>query len=102
MLVIPRVLALLKTINRYYQMIDRQLRDEGPIALGGLQPPIAVLPLECWDRLADKAARYSLLMSPEVIAIHLTKLENPDAEEHVGRLRRQWRQDVELPTKAPD
>jgi hypothetical protein len=63
LIVIPCVLALLKTINRYYEMIDRQLRDEGPIALGGLQPPVAVLPLQCWDRLADKAVRYSLLMS---------------------------------------
>jgi amino acid transporter len=64
-LVIPCVLALLKTINRYYEMIDRQLRDEGPIALGGLQPPIAVLPLQRWDRLAEKAVRYSLLMAPD-------------------------------------
>jgi hypothetical protein len=99
-LVIPCVLALLKTINRYYERIDRQLREEGPIVLAGLQPPIAVLPLQRWDRLADKAVRYSLLMSPDVIAIHLTKLEGPDAEEHVGRLRRQWRQDVELPAKS--
>jgi amino acid transporter len=99
-LVIPCVLALLKTINRYYETIDRQLRDEGPIALGGLQPPIAVMPLQRWDRLADKAVRYSLLMAPDVIAIHLTKLEGPDADEHVGRLRRQWRQDVELPAKS--
>jgi hypothetical protein len=44
--------------------------------------------------------RYSLLISPDVIAIHMTKLEGPDAEEHTGRLRRQWRQDVELPTKS--
>jgi amino acid transporter len=99
-LVIPCVVALLKTINRYYEMIDRQLRDEGPIALGGLRPPIAVMPLQRWDRLAEKAVHYSLLMSPDVIAIHLTKLEGPDAEEHVGRLRRQWRQDVEMPAKC--
>jgi hypothetical protein len=58
------------------------------------------VPLQRWDRLAEKAVRYSLLMSPEVIAIHLTKLEGPDAEEHVGRLRRQWRQEVELPAKS--
>jgi amino acid transporter len=64
-LVIPCVFALLKTINHYYEMIDRQLRDEGPIALGGLQPPIAVLPLQRWDRLAEKAVRYSLLMAPD-------------------------------------
>jgi hypothetical protein len=76
-LVIPCVLVLLRTINRYHEMIDRQLRDGGPIALDGLQPPIAVLPLQRWDRLADKAVRYSLLISPEVIAIHLAKLEGP-------------------------
>jgi amino acid transporter len=99
-LVIPCVLVLLKTINRYYEMIDRQLRDEGPIALSGLQPPIAVLPLQRWDRLADKAVRYSLLMSPEVVAIHLTKLEGPDAKEHVGRLRRQWQVEVECPARS--
>jgi amino acid transporter len=99
-LVIPCVLVLLKTINRYYMMIDRQLRDEGPIALGGLQPPIAVLPLQRWDRLADKAVRYSLLISPDVIAIHLTKLEGPDADEDAGRLRREWLQDVECPAQS--
>jgi hypothetical protein len=99
-LVIPGVLVLLKTINRYYEMIDRQLRDEGPIALGGLQPPIAVLPLQRWERLADKAVRYFLLMSREVIAIHLTKLEGPDAKEDVGRLRRQWQDEVEPPAKS--
>ena len=33
-LVIPLViLALLKAIKRYYEMIDRQLRGEGPIEL---------------------------------------------------------------------
>ena len=95
-LVIPSVLALLKSIKRYYAMIDRQLRDDGPIELG-LQPPIAVVPLDRWDRLADKAARWALLLSPEVIAIHLTKLEGPDAEEHVGKLGRHWHDEVERP-----
>jgi amino acid transporter len=98
-IVIPCVLALLKTINRYYEMINRQLRDEGPVVLDRLQPPIAVMPLQRWDRLADKALRYALLLSSDVIAVHLTKLENPDAEEHVGRLRRQWRDDVERPAR---
>ncbi len=98
-IVIPCVLILLKTINRYYKMLDLQLRDEGAIALGGLQPPIAVMPLQRWDRLADKAVRYALMLSRDVVAIHLTKLEGPDAEEHVGRLRRQWRDDVERPAQ---
>ena len=37
---------------------------------------------------------------PEVTAIHLTKLEGPDAEEHLGRLRRQWRDHVDRPLRS--
>ena len=41
-LVIPLVLGMLKTIKRHYELIDRQLREEGPIDLRGLQPPIVL------------------------------------------------------------
>jgi amino acid transporter len=98
-IVIPCVIALLKTIKRYYEMFDLQLRDDGPIALARLRPPVAVMPLQRWNRVADKAVRYALLLSSDVVAVHLTKLEGPDAEEHVGRLRRQWRDDVERPAR---
>jgi hypothetical protein len=84
-LVIPLVTAMLKAIKRHYELIDRQLRDEGPIYLSGLEPPIVLLPLERWDRLAEKAVRFALLLSHDVVAIHLTQLEGPNAEEHEAR-----------------
>jgi hypothetical protein len=96
---IPLVLALLKAIKRNYDLIDCQLREDGPVNLHNLQSPIAVIPLQRWDRLAEKAMRYSLMLSPDVVAIHLTKLEGPDPKEHLGRLRRQWRDDVEHPAQ---
>ena len=65
------------------------------LILGGESAARAQKPLKI--RLGVHA---SIMGAPDVIAIHLTKLEGPDAEEHVGRLRRQWRQDVELPTKS--
>jgi hypothetical protein len=98
-LVIPCVLALLKATKRHYDMIDRLLREEGPIDLRGSKPPIVVIPIERWDRLAEKAIRYGLLLSREVTAIHLTRLEGPDADEHEGRLRREWREEVEDPVR---
>jgi amino acid transporter len=99
-LVVPCVIALLKAVKRHYDMIDRLLREEGPIELRGLQRrPIVVIPLERWDRLSEKAVRYGLLLSEEVTAIHLTRLEGPDAKEHAGRLRRQWRDEVERPAR---
>ena len=98
-LMIPCVLALLKLTKRYYTQIDRQLVEEGPIDLDDTRPPIVVVPIAGWDRLADRAVRYGLRLSPEVVAVHLTRLEGPEAEEHAGRLRRRWRNDVERPAR---
>ena len=56
-LVIPLVIAMLKAIRRHYDLIDRQLRENGSIDLRGLEPPIVLIPLERCDRLAEKAMR---------------------------------------------
>src|SRR5215469_1188599 len=99
-LVIPLVIAMLKAIRHHYDLIDRQLREDGSIDLRGLEPPIVLIPLERCDRLAEKAVRFALLLSHDVIAIHLTKLEGPDAEEQEGALRRQWRDEIERPARS--
>ena len=44
--------------------------------------------------------RYGLTVSREVTAIHLTRLEGPDAKEHEGKLGRQWKEEVEHPVRA--
>jgi amino acid transporter len=98
-LVVPCVIVLLKTIKRYYGAVDRRLRGAGPIELGRLKRPIAIVPLRRWDRLAEKALQYSLLLSRDIIAVHLTRLDDAD---HAGRereLRRKWRLDVEEPAR---
>src|SRR5438067_4090600 len=99
-LTIPCVLALLKLTKRYYAQIDRQLMEEGPIALDDVTPPIVIVPIGEWNRLAERALRYALRLSSEVIALHLTRLEGPDAEEDAEQLRRRWRRDVERPAHA--
>jgi amino acid permease-like protein len=99
-LVISGAIAILKAIKRHYELIDRQLREHGPIELRGLQPPVVLIPLERWDRLAEKAVRFAPFLSHVVVAIHLTKLEGPDAEEHEEILRRQWREEVEGPVPS--
>jgi amino acid transporter len=99
-LVIPCVLLLLKLIRHYYDTIDRQLRQAGALDLRPRQQPIVITAIERWDRLAEKAVRTALLLSPEVHAVHLTRLEGPDADEQLGQLRRQWREEVERPARA--
>src|SRR5207237_2753224 len=99
-LTIPCVLALLRLIKRYYAQINRQLRDEGPIVFDDLAPPVVIVPIGEWNRLAERALRYAMRLSREVVAVHLTRLEGPEAEEHAERRRRSWRDDVERPARA--
>jgi amino acid transporter len=99
-LTIPCVLALLRLTKRYYTQIDRQLMEEGPVSFDDVTPPVVIVPIRDWNRLAERAVRYAMRLSQEVIAVHLTRLEGPDAEEHAERLRRRWRHDVERPARA--
>jgi len=99
-LTIPLVLALLKLIKQYYTQIDRQLREAGAIALDDVAPPIVIVPIRGWDRLAERAVCYALRLSNDIVAVHLTRLEGPDAEESAERLRRNWAHEVERPARA--
>jgi amino acid transporter len=95
---LPCVLILLKTIKHYYVIVDRQLREEGPLSVDRRRSPIVIVPMRRWDRLAEKTLRYSLLLSQHIIAIHLTHLDDGGGDGE-ARLRRQWRRDVERPTR---
>ncbi len=98
-LVIPFVILLLRMTKRYYAELDAQLRDEGRLDLRFREPPIVLVVTDTWSRLTDRAVQFALQLSPDVIAVHLTKLGGPDVQEQCRLLRQQWSDDVEAPAK---
>lgn len=99
MLVIPCVIILLLIVKRYYAELDAQLRENGPIKLTQLDPPIVLITTQGWNRLTDQALQFALRLSPDVVAVHLVHLAGPDVDERKQTLRQRWAEDVELPTK---
>jgi amino acid transporter len=99
-LVIPCVILLLKMIRSYYGELDARLRESGPLHLRRVDPPIVIVATQEWNKLTDKALAFALTISPDVLAVHLTHLEGPDAEEKGRDLRNQWSKDVERPARA--
>jgi amino acid transporter len=99
-LVVPGVIVLLKSIKRYYSSLDQQIRDEQPLDVRGLQPPVVVVAIQDWNQLADKALRFALSLSPDVSAVHLTALSGPDIDEKEDELRARWKKYVEQPVRA--
>ena len=63
-------------------------------------PPSAIVPVERWDRLAQRALQVAARLSPDVLALHLTDLEGPEVHEHEAWLRRDWACFVERPAIA--
>jgi len=100
MVAIPCVILLHKSIKRYYVGIDDHLRDEGPIEFHQRKPPIVLVPVREWNRLADKALGLAMELSSDVTAVRLAALEGPDVKEEELTLRKQWAKDVEEPARA--
>jgi amino acid transporter len=97
---IPLVIVLLKSIHRYYARLSAELREEAPIRLEDIDPPTVVIVTEAWNRLSEKAVRFALTISPDVVAVHLVKLEGPERDKAAEELRRRWHREVVEPVKA--
>lgn len=99
LLAIPSLIGLFKVIRGYYDRVDRELWEPRPLDLTANDPPVVVIPTETWNKLTRKALRFGMMLSPEVIAIHLSALEGNDAGQETATLRRQWDVDVEQPAR---
>ncbi|MGE5610065.1 MAG: APC family permease [Bacillota bacterium] len=96
-LAIPTLLTLFKVVNHHYQKLEAQTAAHRPLDLEHNQPPVVLVPTRGWDRLTEKALRFSMWLSTDVIAVHLSNLSGEEAEEQ--QVRRQWIVDVEVPAR---
>ncbi|MGE5755617.1 MAG: APC family permease [Planctomycetaceae bacterium] len=98
-LALPALLTLFKQVKRHYLRVARKLRTRGPLDLGHNEPPVVIIPTEGWNKLTDKALRFALRLSPDVISVHLTDVEGDETDDCVRTLREQWAEDVEQPAR---
>lgn len=99
LLVIPGVIFLLKIIKQYYVELDAQLREDAPLRLGSSESPVVVVVTQGWNKLTDRALEFSVGLSPDIIAVHLTSLAGPAEEENRRALRERWAKHVEEPAR---
>ncbi|HEV2175741.1 MAG TPA: APC family permease [Terriglobia bacterium] len=94
-LLIPALMLLMVSVRRHYHRVELEIANPGPLNLSERQPPLVVVPIVRWDKLAAKGLQFALTLSPEVQALHV------DAEEgdEVEPLREKWRRFVEGPAR---
>ena len=98
-IVIPCTLGVLRAVHRYYGDLDRHVLQGSHRRINARDhtPPVTIVPIARWDRLSRKAVEYALRLSPDVMALHVTTLEGPEADHEEQRLRREWREFVQQP-----
>jgi amino acid transporter len=96
---IPALYTLFRMVKRHYLRVARQIRLNEPLELDeGRDPPVIVLPTEGWNRLTEKSLDLALRLSPDVRAVHLSKLDG-DEDDRDERLRKQWQVEAVEPAE---
>ena len=70
-LVIPSLCALMVAVERHYQRLERETATDAPLEIRGLTPPLVVVPLQRWSRVADRALCFAYTLSPEITVLHI-------------------------------
>ncbi len=95
LILIPCVLWLFGQVKGHYDHVKVETSCTRPLDLADLQPPILVVPVKSWNTISEKALRFALKLSPEVMAVHISS-DEAEAE----HLQEQWKTYVLTPLEG--
>jgi amino acid transporter len=91
-LLMPLLLGAMISVRRHYDAVARQVDAPLEFDPGKPNPPLVVLPVQRWNKIAAKALRFSLNLSADVRAVHI---ECPESE----ALVKEWQAQVARPAR---
>ncbi|KAG8526636.1 uncharacterized protein KY384_008065 [Bacidia gigantensis] len=94
LLIVPAALMLFHQTRRHYDHVAEDTNCPRPLNLTGMEPPLVVVPIKTWNTISEKALRFALGLSPDIVVVHIS------ANEAEGfQLRMQWEKYVEEPIR---
>ena len=96
-LAIPALILLMSAVHRHYDGIQRETECPTPANLKNLVPPLVVLPLQRWSKLAEKALRFGYVLSPDMVVLHIATTEDQQQDPGKDDLTNLWDEYIEKP-----
>jgi hypothetical protein len=93
-LLIPLLLAFMIGVRRHYIAVEKEIELHTAWDLTHLQPPIVIVPLREWSKIAEKALCFAINLSTEVHAVQVKSVDDK-----VDDLRDKWERLVETPAQ---
>ncbi len=91
MLLIPFMLTIMLAVKRHYNRVERETSGADILPTDKLNSPIVIIPMEKWTKISQKAVRFGLTISDDVVAAHV------DYDEDDCGLAMKWKEYVEAP-----
>lgn len=76
-LLVPLLIGIMLGVKRHYTRVKREMKDMTPLNLSNLEDPVVVIPMARWDRIAEKALRFGILMSKDLKVVHVHSDDEP-------------------------
>jgi len=93
-LLIAMMIIFMRSVNRHYREVAREVDLDRPIVPAEIQEPIVVLPIDRWSRISEKALSFALSMSNDIRCIHVVTTEEND------KFCDAWETDIAAPLRA--
>ncbi len=82
-------------IHRHYGIVAKQVADDEPLDLAKTQPPIVVVPVQSWNKLASRGLRFAMELSSDVHGLHILTQDST-----ISELTTTWEELVAGPARA--
>lgn len=93
-LLIPVLILAMTMAKRHYRRVARETAEPNPLDVTGLKPPLVIVPLDRWSRLSEKALRFALAVSPDIIVLHI------DTETERDNICDDWEYKIATPLRS--
>jgi len=105
-LILPLLMATFYGVRRHYDAVTAQIGHPVPLDLSHNDPPVAVVPLDEWNIVSERALRFGMRLSPDVIAVYVklpdARGSDEEGEKKAQELQKQWAEQVDKPARASD
>jgi amino acid transporter len=95
-LLIPSLLVLMMFVHRRLERAAKLVASDAPLDAASLEPPLVIVPIREWGKVAQNGIRFALSISKDVEVVHVI---NDDVEPALCALEIQWPTLVEAPAK---
>lgn len=95
-LLIPLLILFMVVVRRHYDRVAIETANPAPLRVENLKPPLIVIPLDRWSRITEKALRFALCMSPDIIAVHVESADDIDD----SSICKDWESQIAAPLRA--